>query len=158
MKAVASHTDPESCVGGRKGADEALTGARAGWVLSLENETKDRSADVVPSHGRQHHGHRYREVTADSAWSKTPCTHGNSCRRNWEIPCLTAERAAARAVNPQEHDGDERTGEVGQARSTVEAPEQGRWCVLAGGGGGGKGPGQGESSPAQPVYRTQSRP
>jgi len=109
-------------VGGRKDAGEALTGARAGWVLSLENDTKDRSADVVPSHGRQHRRHREREVPADSAWSKTPGTHRNTCRRNWEVPCLTAESAAVRAVNPQENDGDERTREVGQARSTDEAP------------------------------------
>lgn len=33
---VASHTDPESCVGGRKDGDEAWTGGRAGWVLSRE--------------------------------------------------------------------------------------------------------------------------
>jgi hypothetical protein len=35
-KRVASHPDPESCVGSRKAADEALTGAHAGWVLSCE--------------------------------------------------------------------------------------------------------------------------
>jgi hypothetical protein len=35
-KGVASHPDPESCVGSRKAADEALTGAHAGWVLSCE--------------------------------------------------------------------------------------------------------------------------
>ena len=35
-KGVASHPDPESCVGSRKAAGEALTGAHAGWVLSCE--------------------------------------------------------------------------------------------------------------------------
>jgi hypothetical protein len=30
---VASHTGPESCVGVRKGDDEALTGVRAGWAI-----------------------------------------------------------------------------------------------------------------------------
>ena len=39
---VATHTDPESCVGGRKGSGEALTGARAGWVSSRE----------IPNHSR----------------------------------------------------------------------------------------------------------
>ena len=34
---VASHTGPESCVDGRKAIGEALTGVRAGWVLSREN-------------------------------------------------------------------------------------------------------------------------
>ena len=33
---LATHTDPESCVGGREGVGEALTGAHAGWVLSRE--------------------------------------------------------------------------------------------------------------------------
>ena len=33
---LASHADPESCAGGRKGAGEALTGERAGRVLSRE--------------------------------------------------------------------------------------------------------------------------
>ncbi len=33
---LATYTDPESCVGGREGVSEALTGAHAGWVLSRE--------------------------------------------------------------------------------------------------------------------------
>lgn len=33
---LATHTDPESCVGVREGAGEALTGAHVGWVLSRE--------------------------------------------------------------------------------------------------------------------------
>jgi hypothetical protein len=36
IEEVANHDDPESCVGVRKGAGEALIGARAGWVLSRE--------------------------------------------------------------------------------------------------------------------------
>src|SRR2546428_326017 len=45
-KGVASHPGPESCVGSRKAAGEALTGAHAGWVWSCEIN-RDRSADVV---------------------------------------------------------------------------------------------------------------
>ena len=37
-KGVATHADPESCVCTRKGAGEALTGARAGQVLSRESK------------------------------------------------------------------------------------------------------------------------
>ena len=33
---IANHIGPESCVGVRKGAGEALTGESAGWVLSRE--------------------------------------------------------------------------------------------------------------------------
>ncbi len=35
-KGLATHPDPESCAGGRKDMGEALTGARAGRVLSSE--------------------------------------------------------------------------------------------------------------------------
>ena len=43
---IASHGDPESCVGVREGVGEALTGAHAGWVLSREI-TFVRGADAV---------------------------------------------------------------------------------------------------------------
>ena len=36
VEGVANHDDPESCVGAREGAGEALTGAHAGRVLSRE--------------------------------------------------------------------------------------------------------------------------
>lgn len=36
IEGVATHDDPESCTDHRKGAGEALTGARVGWVLSRE--------------------------------------------------------------------------------------------------------------------------
>lgn len=36
IEGVATHDDPESCVCGREAVDEALTGARAGRVLSRE--------------------------------------------------------------------------------------------------------------------------
>lgn len=34
IEGLANHDDPESCVGTRKGGGDALTGARAGWLLS----------------------------------------------------------------------------------------------------------------------------
>ena len=45
-KDPASHPDPESCVGGREDAGEALTGAHAGQPLSCEI-TLLRGADAV---------------------------------------------------------------------------------------------------------------
>src|SRR5437867_272850 len=36
VKGLANHNGPESCGGARKGKVEALTGERAGWVLSRE--------------------------------------------------------------------------------------------------------------------------
>ena len=43
----AIHGDPESCGDGRKAAIEALTGARAGWVLSRETRNPFPDADAV---------------------------------------------------------------------------------------------------------------
>lgn len=45
-KGIANHPDPESCIGCRKVAGEALTGAQAGRVLSCEINFV-RGADVV---------------------------------------------------------------------------------------------------------------
>ena len=50
---IASHIGPESCVGDREGAGEALTGESAGRVLSRESNFL-RGADGVTLRGRQH--------------------------------------------------------------------------------------------------------
>ncbi len=81
---IASHTDPESCGAAREGSAEALTGARAGRVLSRESNFL-RSADAVGDVGRQHRQCRYRETLPGSARSQTPCTHGNTSLGNREI-------------------------------------------------------------------------
>ena len=38
VEGVATHDGPESCVGVRKGAGEALTGVRAGWAIEPRNQ------------------------------------------------------------------------------------------------------------------------
>jgi hypothetical protein len=43
---LASHTVPESCVVSREAGCEALTGARAGGVLSRGTSRKRKEADV----------------------------------------------------------------------------------------------------------------
>ena len=43
---LASHDDPESCVGGREAVGEALTGEHAGGAMSRER-VSSRSADAV---------------------------------------------------------------------------------------------------------------
>ena len=76
-KGVANHPDPESCGVDRKGGAEALTGARAGEVLSREiNQTL--GADAVRGRGRQHRAGRYRESLSGPARSETLSMHGNS--------------------------------------------------------------------------------
>lgn len=84
---LATHSDPESCVGVRKGVGEALTGARAGRVLSREKSLRD--ADTVIIAGRQHVGGRQRKSSDGPARSETPRMHGTSMHENREIPWLS---------------------------------------------------------------------
>ncbi len=95
-KGVATHLGPESCVGAREGDGEALTGERAGWVLSREIVL--RSADVVAGNGRPHRVHRHREVYLGSARSETPCMSGNVSPGNREIPRSSAGEGSADRV------------------------------------------------------------
>jgi hypothetical protein len=104
---VANHVGSESCVGSRKGVGEALTGEDAGRVLSLENLML-RSADVVPTDGRQQWVSRYRKRHLHSAWSKALCTHRSISqgRRSLpfgsrEIPGLARQVCRVRGVHPQ---------------------------------------------------------
>ena len=112
---VASHTGPESCEGDGDVALEALTGVRAGWVLSPVMSSVG-SADGFRVCGRQHKAGRHRKVCSDSPGSKTPCTHGHTsqgggvrpCRRNdpfgdgsREISVLAPIAIGVRIVNPQ---------------------------------------------------------
>src|SRR2546427_13259216 len=83
---IATHTGPESCGVVRKDGVEALTGVRAGRVLSRER-TFLRGADAVGRSGRPPPAHRYREMRRDPARSETPSTYGNTSRGSREIPC-----------------------------------------------------------------------
>ena len=92
---VATHTDPESCGAVRKDGVEALTGARAGRVLSRERTLQ--GADAVKEVGRQHRARRQRETRSDPARSETPSTHGSTMHGNREILGLpTADGAEGR--------------------------------------------------------------
>ncbi len=55
---VASHTDPESWRRGREGTPQALTGARAGRVLSREESPRGRKRgpkmDISGHQGRRY--------------------------------------------------------------------------------------------------------
>jgi hypothetical protein len=82
---VATHIGPETCGAAREGGVEALTGERAGRVLSRVRRFL-RDADAVGESGKPHLVHRYREVCQSPARSETPCTYGNTSRGNREIP------------------------------------------------------------------------
>jgi hypothetical protein len=81
---VATHAVPESCVGAREDAGEALTGAHAGWDTELRNrEFRVRTLWTQAERNTR------RRVSASAvlgpAESTTPCTHGTSLYGNREI-------------------------------------------------------------------------
>ena len=59
---VATHTGPESCAVDREVGGEALTGERAGRVLSREIHEPLQGADAVEVCGRPHWTRRQRET------------------------------------------------------------------------------------------------
>ncbi len=81
---LATHTDPESCGELREEGAEALTGARAGRVLSRER-ARLRDADAVGGCGRKNQGHRQREMPLNPARSQTPGMYGNTLLENREV-------------------------------------------------------------------------
>ena len=99
---VAPHTDPESCAVVREGGGEALTGARAGRVLSRENQVILRAADALGSVGRQYRLRRYRETRSEPARSETPSTYGNILHGSREIPRPPATEGVAGRIGKSE--------------------------------------------------------
>ena len=84
VKGLADHNDPESCVGARKNAVEALTGESAGWVLSREKNLV-WDADPVGERGRPQSMFRFGKKHWYPARSETPGMHGSNLRENREI-------------------------------------------------------------------------
>src|SRR5215217_1704649 len=86
IEGVAIHGGPESCVGVREGAGEALTGVRVGWAIEPRNDNRFG----VPTSSRRTEGNTaggaMRESSADPARSKNLCTHGVSMLENREVP------------------------------------------------------------------------
>src|SRR5579864_3949586 len=101
VEGLATHDGPESCAASRKGSGEALTGVRAGRVLSRETVFL-RDADVVEVCGRRNRLHRYREMQSSPARSETPCTHGNTSHENREVLCSPAANGAVGRVGKSE--------------------------------------------------------
>jgi hypothetical protein len=115
VEGLASYGGPESCVHAREGVGEALTGVRAGRVLSREIHAPrrelrdDRGAEAVELCRRPYRCSRGSnpdgEAAADPARSETPRTRGNIAHGNREIPLPAAAAreslAAARIVKPK---------------------------------------------------------
>lgn len=103
---LASHAGPESCADAGNFIREALTGVRAGRVLSREIHAPLRrvlrGADVVEDDGRQHRSWRYRESRSDLARSETPSMYGRTSHGNREIPRSSPIRGEGdRTENPK---------------------------------------------------------
>jgi len=99
---LANHAGPESCAGIGNGVSEALTGVRAGWVLSPEIKGYILGADALQIRGRQYCIHRYGEGYVDPAGSETPCMHGNILHGNREaLRLVLGDRPKVCAVNPE---------------------------------------------------------
>ena len=86
VEGLASYGGPESCVHIREGVGEALTGVRAGRVLSREIHEPLRGADAVETSGRRHRRCRYREALTDPARSETLRTRASTLFGNREVP------------------------------------------------------------------------
>ena len=104
IEGVATHDDPESCVGVRKGVGEALTGAHVGRAIEPRNHGV-RGADAVYGCGRQHRQRRYREPLVGPARSENHGMYGTSMRENREVPCLPVRVITGRAAQerPRPH-------------------------------------------------------
>ena len=100
---VATHTGPESCAVDREVGGEALTGVRAGRVLSREiSGFQLRGADALDTGGRPHRSRRQRETREDPARSETPSTHGSTSHGNREISRPLAARGVAGRIGKSE--------------------------------------------------------
>ena len=111
VEGLASYGGPESCVYIREGVGEALTGVRAGRVLSrvIHAPWRElrvvRGAEAVEISRKQHRGRRFGETPMGPARSQTPCRHGNTLLGNREVPRPSAPHwevlGAERIVKPE---------------------------------------------------------
>ena len=93
-KDPASRPDPESCVGGREAAGEALTGAHAGQPSSCEISFTGVLTLSVKAEGSTEDG-ATGKPPEDPAQSETLRMRGNSLHGKREIPRASAADGAA---------------------------------------------------------------
>lgn len=87
VEGVATHDDPESCAQDREALGEALTGARAGRVLSREIGSPEVSTWLLYTEDNMVWPAK-RKGQDNLPRSKTPRTHGTSLHGNREISTL----------------------------------------------------------------------
>lgn len=117
---LAPHTDPESCVDGRKAGGEALTGARTGQPLSCEIYWSGTPTLLSEAEGHTE-GNAMRELPEGPAQSETLCTCGNSMNGNREIPEI-----------PSSDGGGGRPGKVGDYTPGRYVSGKSDGCIVPG--------------------------
>jgi RNA-directed DNA polymerase len=96
IEGVASHDDPESCVGSREAAGEALTGARAGRVLSREIKDSGVPTLLTEAEGHTHDTAIARRHATPRGRSPLARTEAFCARTGRSLGSLAAEGAAGR--------------------------------------------------------------
>ena len=142
-KGSASHPGPESCVGRRKAAGEALTGVHVGPVLSCEIKPSRAPTLLLEAEGNTGDDVT-RESSTGPAQSETRSMRENSLHGTREVPQAPADGEAGRS------------GKVDDQTPDMSACGKSDGCVVPkkppnkgggdppGGGGGGKAADQGE--------------
>ena len=97
VEGLASHNDPDSCVGIREGVGEALTGEHAGRVSSREMLI-DQGADAVEKSGRQHETARHGERRPTLRGPETSRTRGSHLHGNRDNHWLAVRESPSRTV------------------------------------------------------------
>jgi hypothetical protein len=147
IEGLATHDGPESCAGTREGAGEALTGGSAGRVLSREISQSRTPTLLTGAEGHMPLNDKASSGTVLRGRRPLACTETPCARTGRSSVCPPRGWAGRVGKAGRPYADDERAEEVGQARSTDEAAEQGQWYGC--GGGGGKEPGQGEGGRAK---------
>src|SRR5262245_44882994 len=93
-KDPASHPDPESCVGGREAAGEALTGAHAGQPSSCEIRYSGVPTPLCEAEGHTEGG-VIGKPPEDPAQSETLCMRGNPSHGKREMPRVSVADGGA---------------------------------------------------------------
>lgn len=117
---LAPHTDPESCADCRKAVGEALTGARAGQLLSCEITDSRTPTLLMQAEGNTVDG-VMRESSTGPAQSENLCRCGNSLHGNRDIPAI-----------PFSDGGDGRSGKAGSYTPGVNVAGKSDDCIVPG--------------------------
>jgi RNA-directed DNA polymerase len=97
VEGVATHDDPESCVGAREGVGEAFDRGTCGLGIEPRNQSSGTPTPLTEAEGNTL-ATETREAASGPARSQTPGTYGTSLHENREISRVLdamARRAAS---------------------------------------------------------------